>query len=62
MKVSNVAKFIVAAVAAGVSVLVPAVSGDSVLDTTEVVQIALAVLAALGVYAVPNGDKADHRL
>lgn len=62
MRVSSVAKFIVAAVAAGVSVLTPAISGDGVLDTTEVVQIALAVLTALGVYAVPNGPKADHRL
>lgn len=54
MRVSSVAKTIVAGVLAALSILSPAISGDGVLDTTEIVQSALALLAALGVYVVPN--------
>lgn len=53
MKVSGVAKFIVAAVAAGVTAVVAAVS-DGEVTSTEAISVALAVLGALGVYVVPN--------
>ena len=49
----RVAKFIVAAVAAGVLALQVALS-DNAITSTEAVTVALAVLGALGVYAVPN--------
>lgn len=48
-----IAKTIAAAVAAGGVVVISAVS-DSVIDPAEWVQIALAVLGAIGVYAIPN--------
>lgn len=56
MKVSAVAKTIVAVVAAGVTAVVAATS-DDYFTSTEMVQVAIALLAALGVYVVPNGDK-----
>lgn len=49
----KIAKFVVAAVAAGAIALTTALSDDA-LTTTEIVTVALAVLGALGVYAVPN--------
>jgi len=49
----RVAKFIVAAVAAGVLALQVALS-DNAITSTKAVTVALAVLGALGVYAVPN--------
>lgn len=54
MKVSSIAKSIVAGVAAGTTAAVTAVQ-DSVLTTGEGVTIALAVLGALGItWVVPN--------
>lgn len=53
----KVAKFVVAAVGAGVTALTVALS-DNAFTTTDGVTVALAVLAALGVYVVPNKDNA----
>lgn len=53
MKVAAYAKFIVAALLAGATALSVAV-GDGGFSTTDAVTVVLAVLGALGVYAVPN--------
>lgn len=55
MRVSSVAKTIVAAIAAGVGAVVAATT-DGVVTTNEMILVALAVLTALGVYVVPNSD------
>lgn len=52
-KVGSVAKTIVAGVLAAAVAVTTAV-GDDVLEPTEIVTIALAVLTAFGVYVVPN--------
>ncbi|HYD28891.1 hypothetical protein [Brevundimonas sp.] len=49
----RIAKFIVAAVTAG-AVAAGTALADDVFTTTDGVTIALAILGALGVYAVPN--------
>lgn len=49
----KVAKFVVAAVLAGVASL-NVVLGDGGFSATDGVTVALAVLTALGVYVVPN--------
>ncbi len=51
----KVAKFVVAAVLAGVTSLNVALA-DNGFSSTDGVTVALAVLTALGVYAVPNKD------
>ncbi len=57
MKISSIAKSLVAGVAAGATAAVTAVQ-DGVLTTGEGVTITLAVLGAWGiVYAVPNKPK-----
>jgi hypothetical protein len=62
MRLPAYTKTIVAAVAAAASVLGVALTGDQTLDATELVQVALAVLGAFGVYALPNkGDGAHVR-
>jgi hypothetical protein len=53
MNVGRYAKFIVAAVFAGVQALNVAI-GDDLFDSTEAVTVVLAVLTALGVYGVKN--------
>jgi hypothetical protein len=54
MRISSIAKSIVAGLAAGASVAVTAVQ-DGTLSTGEGVTIALAILAAWGItWAVPN--------
>ncbi|MFM9604242.1 hypothetical protein [Streptomyces turgidiscabies] len=54
MKISSIAKSLVAGIAAGTTAAVTAVQ-DSVLTTGEGVTIVLAVLGAWGItYAVPN--------
>lgn len=53
MRVSNVAKFIVAAISAGVLALGAAIT-DNRVTPNEAVGIGLAILTALGVYVVPN--------
>lgn len=54
MKIGNMAKAVVAGVAAGTAALTVAV-GDGVIVPGEWVTVALAVLGALGItYAVPN--------
>ncbi|MFF7949434.1 hypothetical protein [Streptomyces griseorubiginosus] len=59
MKISSIAKSIVAGVAAGATAAVTAVQ-DQVLTTGEGVTIVLAVLGAWGItYAVPNKPKND---
>jgi hypothetical protein len=57
MRVSAVAKTIVALVGSAVAVLTPLV-GDGLITTADGVQIAIAVLTALGVFAVPNAPQA----
>jgi hypothetical protein len=57
MRVSAVAKTIVALVGSAIAVVAPLV-GDGLLTTTDGVQIAVAVLTALGVFAVPNAPQA----
>lgn len=59
MKLPVYAKTIVAAVAAGAVALSSALS-DSTVTASEGVTIALAVLGALGVWAVPNRAKRDR--
>jgi hypothetical protein len=49
----KIAKTVVAAVLAGAASLNVAL-GDNGFSTTDAVTVALAVLTALGVYAVPN--------
>lgn len=56
-KLSRYVKTIVAVIGAAAGVMVT-VSGDDVLTVAEGVQIALAVLTALGVYALPNAPAA----
>lgn len=58
MKIGAYAKTIVAAVLAAASVASVAL-GDDVLTTTEIVNVALAVLGAFGVYVVPNAKPED---
>lgn len=53
MKVSSYAKFVVAAVLAAATALTVAV-GDGGFSSSDAVTVVLAVLSALGVYAVPN--------
>ncbi|MEU6496456.1 hypothetical protein ABZ890_39770 [Streptomyces sp. NPDC046984] len=61
MKIANVAKSIVAGVAAGATAAVTAVQ-DNVLTTGEGVTIALAVLGAWGItYAVPNRQSTSNQ-
>ncbi|MGW0580482.1 hypothetical protein ACWD25_32010 [Streptomyces sp. NPDC002920] len=57
MKISSIAKSIVAGLAAGATAAVTAVQ-DNVISTGETVTIVLAVLGAWGItYAVPNRPK-----
>lgn len=56
MKVSQYAKFIVSALVAGGIILKTAI-GDDVISASEMVDIALALLGALGVYVLPNAPK-----
>lgn len=58
MKVSHYAKSIIAAVAAAAVVATNVVS-DGTVTPAEGVEIGLAVLAALGIYVVPNKPKTD---
>ncbi|MGQ4358856.1 hypothetical protein [Streptomyces sp. SAS_272] len=59
MKISSIAKSIVAGIAAGTTAAVTAVQ-DQILTTGEGVTIVLAVLGAWGItYAVPNRQKTD---
>jgi hypothetical protein len=59
VKISSIAKSIVAGLAAGASVAATAVQ-DGALTTGEGVTIALAILAAWGItWAVPNRPKTD---
>lgn len=61
MKVSSYMKTIVAVVmAAGTAASVA--MGDSVVTPTEMVNVALAVLGALGVYVVPNAPADDPKV
>ncbi|MFF2852708.1 hypothetical protein ACFVT5_41405 [Streptomyces sp. NPDC058001] len=54
MKISSIAKSLIAGIAAGSAAAVTAIQ-DGALDTGESVTIALAVLGAWGItYAVPN--------
>lgn len=55
MQVSPYAKAIVGAVAAA-AVVAKAVISDGTVTAAEGVEIALAVLAAYGIYRVPNAD------
>lgn len=65
MAVSRYAKSVVAALVAGLTVLAAALTDDAI-TPAEWVQIAVAVLGAIGVYAVPNkppaGEAADPRV
>ncbi|MFJ6905617.1 hypothetical protein [Streptomyces griseoluteus] len=57
MRISSIAKSIVAGLAAGATAAVTAVQ-DGILDTGEGVTIALAMLGAWGItFAVPNRQK-----
>jgi hypothetical protein len=58
MNVGKIAKTVVAALFAAVTVIYSAVS-DDVYTTTEIVNTVLAVLTALGVWAVPNAKQSD---
>lgn len=55
MRLPLYTKTIVAVVMAVVSVVTPSLGGDQILDSTELTQIGIAILTALGVYALPNG-------
>lgn len=56
MRVPAYTKFIVSAIGAALSVLAVALTGDSYLDATEITQVGLALLTALGVVSLPNRD------
>jgi hypothetical protein len=56
MKVSSYTKFIVAAVVA-VGVALNVALGDETLTSSEIVDLVLVGLGALGVYALPNAPK-----
>jgi hypothetical protein len=59
MKISSIAKSLVAGLAAGATAAVTAVQ-DNVITTGEGVTIALAVLGAWGItYAIPNKPKTN---
>ena len=60
MNVGKIAKTVVAALFAAITVVYSAVS-DDVYTTTEVVNTVLAVLTALGVWAVPNASQSEPR-
>jgi hypothetical protein len=60
MKIGKMAKSVVAALFAAVTVAYSAVS-DDVYTSTEVINTVLAVLTALGVWAVPNADQSEPR-
>lgn len=60
MKIGKVAKTIVAGLFAAATVMYSAVS-DDVYTSTEIVNTVLAVLAAVGVYAVPNAEQSDQK-
>lgn len=55
MLVSSYSKSILAVVAAGIAVLIPAI-GDNHVDATEFVNVAIAIVTAVGVYFAPNGN------
>lgn len=57
MRVPTVAKTIVAGVVAVIGVVVPILGQDDVLTTTDIVQMALGILTAFGVYVVPNAPQ-----
>lgn len=57
MRVSAVANTIVALIGAAVAAATPLI-GDGLITTTDVVQIAIAVLTAVGVFTVPNAPEA----
>ena len=59
MKVPQYAKTVVAAVVAAGTAVGAAIT-DSTITGAEWVTIGLAVLTALGVYAVPNAPKSDR--
>ncbi|MFI6270744.1 hypothetical protein [Micromonospora zamorensis] len=59
MKIAKYAKTIVAAVVAGATALTVAM-GDDTLTSTEGITVALAILGAFGVYALPNAK--DERV
>lgn len=61
MRVSSVAKAIVAGVVAVVGVVAPIVGQDDLLTTVDFVQMALGILTAFGVYVVPNHTNAHVR-
>ncbi len=54
MRIPAYAKTIVAGIVAVIGVIVPILGQDDVLTTTDIVQMALGILAAFGVYVVPN--------
>lgn len=56
MRVGSVAKFLVAALAAGVVALQAALT-DDVITTAEWLTVAVAAASALGVWAVPNAPQ-----
>lgn len=60
MRIGKMAKSVVAALFAAAVVVNAAVS-DDVFTTTELVNSILAVLTALGVYAVPNAEQSEPR-
>ena len=60
MRIGKMAKSIVAALFAAAVVVNAAVS-DDLFTTTELVNSVLAVLGALGVYAVPNASQSEPR-
>lgn len=60
MKIGKVAKTVVAGLFAAVTVAYSAVS-DDVYTSTEVINTVLAVLTALGVWAVPNSEQSEPR-
>jgi len=58
MQIGKMAKTVVAALFAAVTVAYSAVS-DDVYTSTEVVNTVLAVLTAIGVWAVPNARQSE---
>lgn len=60
MRIPAYAKTIVAGIVAVIGVVTPIIGQDDILTTTDIVQMALGILTAFGVYVVPNAPLAPR--
>lgn len=62
MRIPAYAKTIVAGIVAVIGVVVPIIGQDDFLTTTDIVQMALGILTAFGVYVVPNAAPVNRHV